>query len=65
MKLQKNQTRMLGVASCLIGAFLMAFGAQIVGVYHTEVARVMGIFGIGLITAGKKTSLVRKKKEVL
>jgi len=63
MKNWRNIIRILGVATCLIGAFLMAFGEPIVGVNHTGVATVVGIIGIGVITTANKTSLLGNKKE--
>ena len=53
----------LGIATCLIGAYLMAFGGPIIGTDHTGIATVVGITGIGLITTGNTLSLVRTKKE--
>ena len=63
MKNWKNIIRALGVATCLIGAFLMAFGEAIVGTTHTGVATVVGITGIGIITTANKISFSGKKKE--
>ncbi|MGD8544104.1 MAG: hypothetical protein PVG48_03195 [Candidatus Bathyarchaeota archaeon] len=53
----------LGIATCLIGAFLMAFGEPIVGVDHAGIATVVGIIGIGLIGTGNTILLSGKKKE--
>jgi len=39
----------LGVAVCLTGAALMAFGEGLLGENHTGIATVIGIVGIGLI----------------
>ena len=39
----------LGVAVCLTGAVLMAFGKGLLGENHTGIAAVIGIIGIGLI----------------
>jgi len=39
----------LGVAVCLTGAGLMAFGEGLVGENHAGIATVIGIIGIGLI----------------
>jgi hypothetical protein len=63
MKNHRNIIRALGIATCLIAAFLMAFGEPIVGVNHTGIATVVCIIGIGVIATGNKTSLVGKKKE--
>ena len=63
MKNWRNIIRILGVATCLIGAFLMAWGEPILGVNHTGIATVVGITGIGIISTANKTSLLGKKKE--
>ena len=63
MKKWSNIIRILGIAVCLIGAFLMAFGEPIIGVDHAGVATVVGITGIGLIGTGNTLSFVGKKKE--
>ena len=47
----------VGVAVCLTGAFLMAWGYPIVGENHTGIATVIGIIGIGLIAQSKKRLL--------
>jgi len=39
----------LGVAVCLTGAALMAFGEGLLGENHTGIATVIGIVGIGII----------------
>ena len=62
MKSLKNKIRTTGIATCLIGAFLMAFAEPIMGTNHTNIATVMGIVGIGIITTSNKTSILRKKK---
>ena len=53
----------LGIATCLIGAYIMAFGEPIIGVDHAGIATVVGITGIGLISTGNTLSFVGKKKE--
>jgi len=53
----------LGIATCLVGAFLMAFGETIVGVDHAGIATVVGITGIGIIGTANTGLLLRKKKE--
>ncbi len=63
MKHLNNIIRALGIATCLIGAFLMAFGEPIVGVDHAGIATVVGITGTGIITTGNTLSFVGKKKE--
>ena len=61
----ENIIRTLGIATCLIGAFLMAFGEPIMGTIHTSIATVIGIVGIGIITTSDKTSVLEKKKGVI
>jgi hypothetical protein len=63
MKNWRNIIRILGIATCLTGAFLMAFGEPIMGINHTGIATIIGITGIGIITTANKTSLLEKKKE--
>jgi hypothetical protein len=54
----------LGIATCLIGAYIMAFGEPIVGPDHTGIATIVGIIGIGIISTANTTLLaVRKKGE--
>jgi hypothetical protein len=52
----------LGIATCLIGAYIMAFGEPIVGSDHTGIATVVGITGIGIISTANTTLLGRKKE---
>jgi len=63
MKKWNNIIRILGIATCLIGAYLMAFGEPIIGADHTGIATIVGITGIGLISTGNTLSFVGKKKE--
>ena len=63
MKKWGNIIRILGIATCLIGAYLMAFGEPIIGLDHAGVATVVGITGIGLITTGNSIAIARQKKE--
>jgi hypothetical protein len=63
LKKWNNIIRILGIATCLIGAYLMAFGEPIIGTDHTGIATVVGITGIGLISTGNTLSLVGNKKE--
>jgi hypothetical protein len=46
----------VGVAVCLTGAILMAFGKGLLGENHTGIATVIGIVGIGLIAGSSKRS---------
>ena len=66
MKKWNNIIRILGIATCLIGAFLMAFGESFLGPNHSGIAAVVGITGIGLISTGNTLSYLEiKKKEGL
>ena len=49
-KKRTNWLKLSGIAVCLIGAFLMAWGDKIVGENHAGIATVIGILGIGMIT---------------
>ena len=53
----------LGIATCLIGGYLMAFGEPIIGPDHAGIATIVGITGIGLIGTGNTILLSGKKKE--
>ena len=61
MKIQLSKA--VGVAVCLVGAFLMGWGAPILGENHTGIATIVGIIGIGIITSSKTPSLAVKRKE--
>ena len=50
-----------GVAVCLTGAVLMAFGEGLLGENHAGIATVIGIVGIGLI--GLAASLIASLSE--
>ncbi len=63
LKKWNNIIRILGIANCLVGAYLMAFGEPIIGTDHAGIATVVGITGIGLIGTGNTLSFVGKKKE--
>ncbi|MCW4034831.1 MAG: hypothetical protein NWF03_05655 [Candidatus Bathyarchaeota archaeon] len=65
MKKWNNIISILGIATCLIAAFLMAFGEPIIGANHTGIATVVCITGLGLITTGNKISVTGKKQEKL
>ena len=52
----------IGIATCLIGAYIMAFGEPIVGPDHTGIATIVGITGIGIISTANATMLGRKKE---
>jgi len=52
----------LGLAVCLTGAALMAFGEALLGENHTGIATVIGIVGIGLIgTSGATFASISSK----
>ena len=53
----------LGIATCLIGAYIIAFGEPIVGPDHTGIATIVGITGIGIISTANTTLLATIKKE--
>ena len=53
----------LGIATCIIGAYIMAFGEPIVGPYHAGIASIVGITGIGIISTANVTLLGKKKEE--
>ena len=63
MKKWNNIVRILGIATCLIGAYLIAFGEPIIGLNHAGIATVVGITGLGLISTGNSLSFSRKKTE--
>jgi hypothetical protein len=66
LKKWHNIIRILGIATCLVGAFLIAFGEPFLGPNHSGIATVMGMTGIGLIGTGNTLSdLEIKKKEGL
>jgi hypothetical protein len=52
----------LGIVTCLIGAYIMAFGEPIVGPDHTGIATIVGIIGIGIISTANTTLLAARKK---
>ncbi|MCW4029992.1 MAG: hypothetical protein NWE92_10155 [Candidatus Bathyarchaeota archaeon] len=54
----------LGLAICLTGAVLMAFGDALLGEKHTGIATVIGIVGIGLIgTSGATFASISSKNK--
>jgi hypothetical protein len=53
-RMRKYAILALGVAVCLTGAALMAFGKGLLGENHTGIATVIGIVGIGLIATSSK-----------
>jgi hypothetical protein len=63
LKKWSNIIRILGIATCLIGAYLMAFGEPIIGADHAGIATVVGITGLGLISTGNTVSFAGNKKE--
>ena len=62
-KMRKYALLALGVAVCLTGAVLMAFGKGLLGEDHAGIAAVIGIVGIGLIgTSGATFAATSSKK---
>ena len=66
MKMQLS--KVVGVAVCLVGAFLMVWGDPILGENHTGIATIIGIIGIGIIgigiiTSSKTPALAMKREE--
>jgi len=55
----------LGVAVCLLGAFLMVWGDPIFGEDHSGIASVVGIIGIGIITSSNRAALGTEQGEGL
>ncbi len=55
MKNRREIIRILGVATCWIGASLMAFGKPIVGGNYIDIATFVGTTGIGIITTANIT----------
>jgi hypothetical protein len=56
-------SKVVGVAVCLVGAFLMVWGDPILGENHTGIATIIGIIGIGIITSSKTPALAMKREE--
>ncbi len=54
----------LGVAVCLTGAGLMAFGQGLLGENHTGIATIIGIIGIGIIATSSKRSSKETKSTI-
>jgi hypothetical protein len=55
-KMRKYAILALGVAVCLTGAVLMAFGKGLLGENLSGIATIIGIVGIGIITSSKRSS---------
>ena len=53
----------LGVAVCLTGAALMAFGEGLLGENHAGIATVIGIVGIGIVDTFAATSSKSSSRE--
>jgi hypothetical protein len=53
----------LGIATCLIGAYLMAFGEPILGPDHAGIATIVGITGIGLIGTANTAMFASKRNK--
>ncbi|MDG6222227.1 MAG: hypothetical protein QCH99_03095 [Candidatus Bathyarchaeota archaeon] len=63
MKKWNNIIFFLGMATCLVGAYLIAYREPIIAVDHPGVATVICITGLGLIGTGNTLSFVCKKWE--
>ncbi len=59
--MRKYTVLALGVAVCLAGAALMAFGEGLLGENYTGIATVIGIVGIGIIARSSKQSFQEAK----
>jgi hypothetical protein len=59
--MRKHAILAFGVAVCLTGGALMAFGKGLLGENHTGIATVIGIVGIGLIARSSKRSSEKSK----
>ena len=62
--LRRQISKTIGVLVCLLGGFLM-FHGSILGERTTDIARVAGIIGIGIITSSKTAALKTKRGEGL
>ena len=60
--LRRQTSKAIGVLVCLLGGFLM-FHGSILGERTTDIARVAGIIGIGIITSSKTPAHEMKRKE--
>ncbi len=54
----------LGIAVCLTGAALMAFGRGLLGENYTGIATVIGIVGIGLIATSSRRSSEKARSSI-
>jgi len=61
---RRQISKAIGVLVCLLGGFMM-FHGSILGERTTDIARVVGIMGIGIITSSKTPALEMKRKEGL
>jgi hypothetical protein len=59
---KQNAILTIGVAVCLVGAFMM-FHGSILGERTAGIATVVGIIGIGIITSSKNPVFTMKRKE--
>ena len=63
MKNWRHMLLTLGITICIICSYLMAFGEPIVGADHAGIATMVGIVGIGAITAANTTLILGAKEE--
>ena len=61
---RRQISKAIGVLVCLLGGFLM-FHGSILGERTTDIARVAGIIGIGIIASSKTPAHEIKRKEGL
>ncbi len=54
----------LGIAVCLAGAALMAFGRGLLGENSSGIASVIGIVGIGLIATSSRKSSEKARSSI-
>ena len=60
--LRRQISKAIGVLVCLLGGFLM-FNGSILGERKTDIAKVAGIIGIGIISSSKTPAHEMKLKE--
>lgn len=63
MRKWNNVVSILGITTCLVGSYFMAFGEPIIGVDHSGIATIVVITGIGLIGTGNQLSILEIKKK--
>jgi hypothetical protein len=61
---RRQISKAIGVLVCLLGGFLM-FHGSILGEKTTDIATVIGVIGIGIITSSKNPAIEMKRKKGL